>query len=152
MSRFQGSGMKRRDFIGFVGSAAATWPLAARAQAPERPVIGVLAIGTPTSYDLSGFRQGLKDAGYVDGQNLAIEYRFANDDPARLPELASDLVRRRVRLIAAIASGVAAQAAKDATNTIPVVFGYGLDPVKQGLVASLNRPGANVTGVSSLAN
>jgi putative tryptophan/tyrosine transport system substrate-binding protein len=144
--------MKRRKFITLIVGAAATWSLAARAQQPERPVIGVLQIGASSSYDLSGFRQGLKDAGYVDGENLTIEYRFANDDPARLPELASDLVRRQVRVIAAIASGLAARAAKDATNTIPIVFGYGADPVKQDLVTSLNRPGGNVTGVISLAN
>jgi putative tryptophan/tyrosine transport system substrate-binding protein len=141
--------MKRREFITLLGAAAA-WPITLRAQQPER--IGLLQIGTPSSYDLSGFRQGLKDGGYVEGQNLAIEYRFANDDPARLPELASDLVHRQVRVIAAIASGLAARAAKDAPNTIPIVFGYGGDPVKQGLVASLNRPGGNVTGVISLAN
>ena len=113
--------MKRREFITLLGGAAAGWPLAASAQQPERPVIGLLLIGTPSSYDLSGFRQGLKDAGYVEGQNLAIEYRFANDDPARLPELASDLVRRQVRVIATVANGLAARAAKDATNTIPIV-------------------------------
>jgi putative ABC transport system substrate-binding protein len=142
--------MRRREFITLVGGAAA-WPIATHAQQPERPVIGLLLIGTQSSYDLSGFRQGLKDAGYIEGQNLAIEYRFANDDPARLPELASDLVRRQVRVIAAMANGLAARAAKDATNTIPIVFGYGIDPVKQGLVASLNRPGGNITGIISLA-
>jgi putative tryptophan/tyrosine transport system substrate-binding protein len=143
--------MQRREFITLIGSAAAS-PLAARAQQPDRPVIGLLAIGTPTAWNLSGFRQGLKDAGYVEGRNLAIEYRFANDDPARLSELASDLVRRKVRVIAAIASGLAVRAAKDATDTIPIVFGYGADPVKQGFVSSLNRPGGNVTGVISLAS
>jgi hypothetical protein len=106
----------------------AAWPFAALAQQPDRPVIGLLAIGTASSWNLAGFRQGLKDAGYVEGQNLAIEYRFANDDPARLPELASDLVRRKVRVIAAIASGLVVRAAKDATDTIPIVFGYGADP------------------------
>lgn len=143
--------MKRREFIAGIGAATA-WPLAAQAQQPERPLIGVLAIGTPSSWNLAGFRQGLKDAGYVEGQNLAIEYRFANDDPARLSELASDLVRRKVRVIAAIASGLAVRAAKDATDSIPIVFGYGADPVKQGFVASLNRPGGNVTGAISLAS
>jgi putative tryptophan/tyrosine transport system substrate-binding protein len=144
--------MKRREFLGVLSGAAAAWPLAVRAQQPDRPVIGLLALGTASSWNLAGFRQGLKDAGYVEGRNLAIEYRFANDDMARLPELASDLVQRKVRVIAAIASGFAARAAKVATDTIPIVFAYGLDPVKQGLVASLNRPGGNVTGAISLAN
>jgi putative ABC transport system substrate-binding protein len=144
--------MRRRDFVTLLGGIAAAWPFAARAQQPTIPVIGLLLIGTPSGYDLSGFRQGLKDAGYVEGQNLAIEYRFANDDPARLSELASDLAGRQVRVIAAVASGLAARAAKDATNTIPIVFGYGADPVKQGLVANLNRPGGNATGIISLAN
>jgi putative ABC transport system substrate-binding protein len=144
--------MKRREFITLFGGAAAAWPLAAHAQQPMIPVIGLLQIGTPSGYDLSGFREGLKDAGYVEGQNLAIEYRFANDDPTRLSELASDLVRGKVRVIAAVASGLAARAAKDATNTIPIVFGHGADPVKQGLVANLNRPGGNATGIISLAN
>ena len=143
--------MRRREFITLLGGAS-VWPSAARAQQTTMPVIGLLLVGTPSSYDLSGFRQGLKDAGYVEGQNLAIEYRFANDDPARLPELASDLVRHQVRVIAAVASGLAVRAAKDATNTIPIVFGYGADPVKQGIVASLNRPGGNITGIISLAN
>ena len=144
--------MRRREFITLIGGTAVAWPLAARAQQPVKPVIGLLLIGTSSSYDLSGFRQGLKDAGYIEGQNIEIEYRFANDDTGRLPELASDLVRRQVRVIAVVASGLAARAAKDATNTIPIVFGYGADPVKQGLVASLNRPGGNVTGAISLAN
>jgi len=143
--------MRRRDFVTLLGGVAA-WPFAALTQQPDRPVIGLLAIGTASSWNLAGFRQGLKDAGYVEGQNLAIEYRFANDDPARLPELASDLVRRKVRVIAAIASGLVVRAAKDATDTIPIVFGYGADPVKQGLVSSLNRPGGNVTGAISLAS
>jgi putative ABC transport system substrate-binding protein len=142
---------RRREFITLL-SGASTWPLAVRAQQSTIPTIGVLQLGMPTSYDLSGFRQGLKEAGYVEGQNLKIEYRFANDDPARLPELAADLVGRKVNVIAAVGSALAARAAKDATNTIPIIFGQGIDPIKQGLVASLNRPGGNVTGVLSLAS
>jgi putative tryptophan/tyrosine transport system substrate-binding protein len=143
--------MRRRDFITLVGGTAG-WPLAARAQQGGAPVIGLLQIGGPTSWDLAPFRQGLKDAGYVEGQNLTIEYRFANDDASRLPELAADLVQRKVRVIANVGSGIATRAAKDATDTIPIVFGYGIDPVKQGIVASLNRPGGNATGIISLAN
>jgi putative ABC transport system substrate-binding protein len=116
------------------------------------PVIGLLQVGAPSSYNLSGFHLGLKDAGYVEGQNLAIEYRWANDDPGRLPELAADLVRRQVRVIAAIASGLSTAAVKAATSTIPIVFGVGSDPVQLGYVASLNRPGGNVTGVTSLSS
>jgi putative ABC transport system substrate-binding protein len=142
--------IRRRSFITLLGGAA-TWPLTAHAQRPEMPVIGVLQIGAPSSWDFTGFRQGLKDAGYVEGQNLAIEARWANDDPDRLPDLAVDLVRRRARVIVAFGSLPAARAAKAATDTIPIVFGYGGDPVQQGLVASLNRPGGNVTGMTSLS-
>ena len=144
--------MRRREFIALASSAAAWPPLAARAQQAETLVIGLLEIGGPTSWNLAPFRQGLKDAGYVEGQNLTIEYRFANDDVARLHELAADLVRRKVRVIANVGSGIVIRAAKDATGTIPIVFGFGIDPVKEGLVASLNRPGGNVTGILSLAN
>jgi putative tryptophan/tyrosine transport system substrate-binding protein len=144
--------MRRRDFIALIGGGVTAWPLVARAQQAEMPVIGLLEIGGPASWDLAPFRQGLKDAGYVEGQNLTIEYRFANDDAARVPELAADLVRRKVRVIANVGSGIVTRAEKDATDTIPIVFGFGIDPVKQGLVASLNRPGGNVTGIISLAN
>jgi putative ABC transport system substrate-binding protein len=140
--------VKRRTFIAGLGSVAA-WPLAARAQQGPVPVIGLLQIGAPFSYSFSGFRQGLKEAGYVEGQNLAVEYRFANYDPGRLPELAADLVRRQVRVIVGLTTPL--QAVKVVTGTIPIVFGNGGDPVQQGLVASLNRPGGNVTGITSMS-
>jgi putative ABC transport system substrate-binding protein len=134
----------------FSGGAAATWPLAAHAQRPEMPVIGLLQIGAPPYRDFTGFHQGLKDTGYVEGQNLAMIEVWANNDPDRLPQLTADLVRRRVRVIVAFGSALAVRAAKAATDTIPIVFGYGGDPVQQSLVASLNRPGGNVTGMTSL--
>jgi putative ABC transport system substrate-binding protein len=144
--------IRRREFLGAVGTvAAAAWPLAGRAQRPQMPVIGLLQLGAPSSWDFTGFRQGLKDAGYVESQNLAIEVRWANYDPDRLPGLATDLVRRQVRVIVAFGSSLAVRAAKAATDTIPIVFGLGADPVQQGLVASLNRPGGNITGMTSLS-
>jgi putative ABC transport system substrate-binding protein len=144
--------IRRRKFLAAVATAAAAaWPLAGGAQRPQMPVIGLLQLGAPSSWDFTGFRQGLKEAGYVEGQNLAIEVRWANYDPDRLPELAADLVHRRVRVIVAIASSLAVRAAKAATDTIPIVFGLGNDPVQQGFVASLNRPGGNITGMTSLS-
>ena len=143
--------MKRREFIALVGGIAATWPVAVRAQQPIVPSIGVLYLGAPGFYDLSGFRQGLKEANLFEGQNLVVEYRWANGDANRLPELADDLVSHRVLLIVPLGSSLATGAAKGATATIPIVFGYGGDPVRDGLVESINRPGGNVTGVSSLS-
>ena len=144
--------MRRREFVQLAAGATMTWPLGARAQQKAMPVIGFLHFGSPGpfAYQVAAFRRGLSQTGYVEGQNVAIETRWAEGHYDRLPALAADLVGRKVDVI--VASGLpSASAAKNATSTIPIVFSVGTDPVAEGLIASLARPDGNLTGVSILA-
>ncbi len=146
--------LKRRDFITLFGGAAVGWPLTARAQQQPMPVIGWMSGRSPedSAHLVAAFRQGLREAGFVEGQNLSIEYRWARGDYGRLPTLAAELVERRVAVLVAVGGDTSAIAAKQATSTIPIVFGMGGDPIKAGLVMSFNRPGANATGYTLLTN
>jgi putative ABC transport system substrate-binding protein len=145
--------MRRREFITLIGGAAA-WPSAACAQQPTMPVVGFLGNGSSKfdAFRVAAIRQGLKDAGYIEGQNVTFEYRWAEDHYERLPALATELVRREVAVIVTVGGTTSAVAAKSATATIPIVFLTGADPIKLGFVASFNRPGGNLTGVSFLIN
>jgi len=146
--------MRRRAVVSFLGGATALWPLAVRAQQTAMPVIGFMSGRSPedSSYVVAAFRQGLAEAGFVEGQNIAIEFRWALGDYSRLPALATELVSRKAAVLVGIGGDASAIAAKQATSIVPIVFGMGGDPIKAGLVESFNRPGGNVTGFTLLTN
>lgn len=142
--------MRRRNFIALIGGATIMWPLSARAQKSAGPVVGVMLAGSPAQWDIPVFVQGLSEAGYIEGKNVAIEFRWAEGHDERLPAIAAELVSRHVAVLVASGGSNAVLAARAATSTIPIVFMTGADPVKIGLVASLGRPGGNVTGITFL--
>ena len=151
LSSSSGEKVRRRDFIEGVAGSAAAWPLAARAQEPAKPVVGFINAASAKGYErqVAAFLKGLGEAGFVEGQNVTVEYRWADGQNDRLPAMAADLVRRQVSVIAATTTP-AALAARLATTTIPIVFEGGMDPIRVGLVARLDRPGSNITGVTQL--
>src|SRR5262245_20515873 len=145
--------MQRREFITLISASAAAWPVAAGAQQLVMPVVGILGSTTAEGYAsrTAAFMQGLQEMGFAEGQSISVEARWANDQYDQLPELVNELMRKRVSLIAALGNNQPARAAKAATSNIPIVFSMGADPVAYGLVASLNRPGGNVTGTTVLS-
>jgi len=145
---------RRREFITLLGGAVVAWPIAARAQQPAMPVVGWMSGRSPRDSEhlLAAFREGLRETGFVEGESVAIEYSWADGRYEQLREMASDLLRRRIAVLVAVGGDPSALAAKQATSTIPVVFGMGGDPVESGLVTSFNRPGGNTTGFTLLTN
>ena len=141
--------LRRREFITLLGGATAAWPIVGRAQQPALPVVGYIVPATPDPQGEAAFRQGLKETGFIEGQNVTIEYRYGQNQPDRARDLTADLVRRNVAAIVSVGGIGMARIVKTATSTIPIIFGVSFDPVQAGLVASLSRPGGNLTGVNS---